>query len=78
MPYCTFINVTTNEIYTQAEDLTSACYRKHISKIIPTLFQSKSFTFRVPKSHSLETNANLAIRPKMIISSVLVLIPVIH
>ena len=49
-----------------------------MSHTIPTLLQSKSFIFGIPRSQSLEPNANLAIRPKQIISNILVLIPVIN
>ena len=49
-----------------------------VSTIIHTLKKSKSFTSPAPKSQSPETDVNLAIRPKTIISSMLVLIPVIH
>jgi hypothetical protein len=62
----------------QAAALRAACYTKHFNTLIPTLSQSKSFSVWVPKSQSPETEANLAIRPKTIISSMLVLIPVIH
>ena len=53
-------------------------YRKLVNTLTPTLFQSKSFSFRVPTSQSPASNVNLAIRPKKIISSMLVLIPVIN
>ena len=43
-----------------------------------TLFQSKSFSFRVPTSHSAQSNVKLAIRPKKIINNILVLIPVMN
>jgi len=44
----------------------------------PTLGQSQLFSFRVPKSQSAETDVNFAIRPEKVISSILVLIVVIH
>jgi len=52
-------------------------YRTLANTLTPTLFKSKSFSFRVPKSHSAQSNVKLAIRPKKIISNMLVLIPVI-
>jgi hypothetical protein len=63
---------------TQAEVLKAACFRNRVNTIIHTLYQSKFFTFWVPTSHSLETDVNLAIRPKTIISNILVSIPVTH
>jgi hypothetical protein len=54
------------------------CYSKHVNILTPTLVQSKSFGFWVPTSQSPETDVNLAIRPKKIISNVLVFIPAIH
>jgi hypothetical protein len=78
MLYCDIVNVTTNEIQTRPFVFTSICHRNYIGTIIPTLYQSKSFPFRVPWSQSLETNPNLAIKPKMIIINMFVLIPVIH
>ena len=61
-----------------AEVFKTACYRNYVSAIIPTFFQSKSFTFRLSWSQSHETKANVAISPKILISSMLVLIPAIH
>jgi hypothetical protein len=55
----------------------SILYSKHVNKLVPSLVQSKSFSVGVT-SQTPETNANLAIRPKKIISSILVSIPVIH
>ena len=46
----------------------------HYSHLIPV----KSFSFGVSNSKSLEINVNLSIRPKMIISDMLVLIPEIN
>jgi len=56
----------------------SSCifYKKLVNTLTPTLFQSKSFSFRVPTSHSPERNAKLAIRPKKTIKNIFVLIPV--
>jgi hypothetical protein len=62
----------------QPAALRAARYTKHFNTLIPTLSQSKSVSVWVPKSQSPETEANLTIRPKTIISSMLVLIPVIH
>jgi len=73
-----FVNGTKNEIYKQAAVLTADCYSKHVKKLIPTLFQSKLFNFGGPRSHAPESNAELAISPKKIISSMLAPIPVIH
>ena len=50
-------------------------YRNFVNTLTPTLFKSKSFSFRVPKSHSPERNAKLAIRPKNTNNNILVLIP---
>jgi hypothetical protein len=55
----------------------STLYSEHVNTLVPTLVQSKSFSVGVT-SQSPETKANLAIRPKKIISSILVSIPVIH
>jgi hypothetical protein len=52
--------------------------RNYISISTRTLFISKSFSFWVPMSQSLDTNANLAIRPKTTVSSMLTFIAVIH
>jgi len=46
--------------------------------IIPTLVKSKFFKTGLPTTHSPETDINLAVRPKKIISSMLVLIPAIY
>jgi hypothetical protein len=53
-------------------------YSKHVNALVPTSVQSKSFSVRVTSSQTPETNANLAIRSKKIISSILVSIPVIN
>jgi hypothetical protein len=52
--------------------------RNYVNVSTPTLFQSKSFSVWVPMSQSLDTNANLAIRPKTTISSMLTFRAVIH
>ena len=46
--------------------------------IISTWFQSKVSTSEVPTSQPSQTEANLTIRPKKIISSMLVAVPAIH
>ena len=51
---------------------------KCVNNLILTLVASKSSIPWVPKSHSPETNAILAIRHKKIIKRMFVLIPVIH
>jgi hypothetical protein len=78
MLYCDIFNVTTKEIWTRPKVFTSLCDRKYVSTLLPTLFQLKSFPIRVPGTQSHETNANFAIKPKMIITNILVSIPVIH
>jgi hypothetical protein len=73
-----FVNGTKNEIYKQAAVLTADFESKHVNTLIPTLFQLKSFNFGVPRPHWPETNAELAISAKKIISSMFATIPVIH
>ena len=51
---------------------------KLLTQAIPTLGISKFVTFRVPKSHSPETNTKLKNRPKQINGNMLVSIPVIN
>jgi len=63
---------------TQAAVLTSACFRDYFKAITPTLIKSKFFKTGVSTTQSPETDVNLAVRPKKIISSMLVLIPVIN
>jgi hypothetical protein len=58
--------------------LNTASFSNRVSTLIHTLYQSKYFTSPVPKLQSLETNVILAIRPKKIISNILVSIPVTH
>jgi hypothetical protein len=53
-----------NETSKQAEILLQACNRMHVSTLIPTLFRSRSFSFRVPTSHSTEAYPSLAKRRK--------------
>ena len=62
----------------QAAVLKAACFRNRVITIIPTLVKSKLFTSKGPTSQPSQTEANLAIRPKKIISNMLVSIPVIH
>jgi len=47
-------------------------FRVAAQTLIPTLFQSKIFCVKFPTSQSPETEVNLAIRPRKIISSMLV------
>jgi len=70
------INETTNEIQSNSGIISCIFYRNLVNTLTPTLFQSKSFSFRVPKSHSPERNATLAIRPKKTNNNISVLIPV--
>jgi hypothetical protein len=72
------VNGTKNEIYRQAAVLTADCYSKRVNTLIPTLFQSKLFNVGVPRSHASESNAELTISAKKIISSMLAPIPLIH
>ena len=53
-------------------------YSNHFNTLIPTLAQSKSFKFEDPRSHAPESNAELMISPKKMISSMLAPIPVIY
>ena len=71
-------NGTKNKIYKQAAVLTADCYSKHVNKLTPTLFQSKLSNFGGATSLASESNAELAISPKKIISSMLGQISVIH
>jgi hypothetical protein len=70
-----FVNGTTMK-YTTV--LTTVCYNKRVNTPILTLVKLKSFIGRGPKSHSAETNADLAIRPNKIYSNMFVLISVIN
>ena len=73
-----FVNGTKNEIYKHAAVLKADCYSKHVNTLIPTWFQSKLFNFGGATSLASESNAELAISVKKIISSMLAPIPVIH
>ena len=73
-----FVNGTKNKIYKQALIFTADRYINQFNTLIPTLDQSKSFIFGGPTSHAPETNAELMISPKKMISSMLAPIPVIH
>ena len=55
--------------------LKAAYFRNLLNTLIPTLGKLTYFTPRVPTSQSPETDANVAIRPKKIISIILVSIP---
>jgi hypothetical protein len=63
---------------TESAVLKDASFRNCVSTKIRTLLKSKLFTLRGPISQPLETDVNLAIRPKKIISNILVSIPVTH
>jgi hypothetical protein len=71
-----FVNRTKNGMYKQAAVLTAECYNKHANTLIPPLVQSKLSIVGGPKLHAPESNAELAISPKKIISSMLAPIPV--
>jgi len=73
-----FVNGTKNKIYKKAAVLTADCYSKHVNTLIPTLLKSNFFNFERPRSHAPETNAELAISAKKIISIMFAPIPVIH
>ena len=73
-----FVIGNPNAVWNQAAVLKAACYRKRVDTLTATLFQLKSFSFRDPISQSQLINVNLATRPQKIISSMLVLIPLIH
>ena len=62
----------------KAAVLTADCYSKHVNTLTPTLFQSKSSNFGGATSLASESNAELAISAKKIISIMLTPIPVIH
>jgi hypothetical protein len=66
------------KILNQTAVITAACYCNIMNNLTPTLILSNSFNFTVQTSQSPETNTNLAIRPKLIISQMFVLIPVIN
>jgi hypothetical protein len=78
MLYSDFIIRNTNKMKNQVPVLTAADNRKHVNTLILTLLQSKSVSGVVPMTQSPETNANLTIRPKTIISNMLVSIPIIY
>jgi len=63
---------------TKAAALEAACFRNRVYTMIPTRVKSKLFTAVFPTSQPLQNKANLANRPKKIISNMLVLIPVIN
>ena len=62
---------------TQAAIPNAACFRNCVNTLIPTLFQF-TFTFWGPTTQLPEADVSWAIRLKKIISSILVLISVIH
>jgi hypothetical protein len=72
------ISFIVNPYKTQAAVLKVASFRERVKVIIPTLVKSKFFKTGIPTTQSPETDVNLAVRHKKIISSMLVLIPVIH
>jgi hypothetical protein len=72
------VNGTKNEIYKNAGALTADCYSKHVNRLIPTLFQSKSSNFGDATNLASESNAELAISATKIISSMFAPIPAIH
>jgi hypothetical protein len=73
-----FFNGIKNRIYKQAGVLAADYHSKHINTLTLTLSQSKFFNFGRPSLHTPETNAELAISAKKIISSMFAPIPVIH
>jgi hypothetical protein len=66
------------EYKNQAEVLKTSCFRNRVNIIMPTLFQLKFFTSWGTTSQWPETDLNLPIRHKNIISNMLVLFPVIN
>jgi len=62
--YWQFVNGTTNKILKATVVNIAAYYWKGVNTLIATLFHSKSFSFGVPNTQSLETNAKLAFDPK--------------
>jgi hypothetical protein len=62
----------------QLSVLTAAHNSKYANTLIPTLLQSKSVSGDVSFSQPSQTNANLAIMPKITISNMLASIPVIY
>jgi len=73
-----FVNGTKNEINTEASIFTVHRYSNNFNTLIPTLSQSKSFKFGVPKSHAPESIVELMISPKKMICNMLAPIPVTH
>jgi hypothetical protein len=73
-----FVSGTKNKIYIKASIFTADRYSNNFNTLIPTLAQSKSFRFGDPKSHAPESNAELMISPKKMISNMMAPIPVIH
>ena len=73
-----FVSGTKNDIYKKAAVLTTDCYSKQVNTLMPTLVQSKLVKFEGSALHELEKNAEFAISPKKIISSMLATIPVIN
>jgi len=69
---------TQTKYKTKSAVLKAACFGNRVYTKIPTWVKSKLFTAEVPKSQPSQSKANLMIRPKKIISSILFLIPVIH
>jgi hypothetical protein len=67
-----------NKYKNKSAVLKAACFSNRINTLIHTLYQSKYFTSWVTVKHSLKTDVNLVIRPKKIISNILVSIPVTH
>ena len=63
---------------TNAAVLTDACYSAPVNALTPTLIKLKFFMTLWPMSQSPETDVNLAIRPKKIISNMMVLNTVIN
>lgn len=68
----------TTESIKQTVVITAARYCSLMNTLTSTLFLYNSFNIRDQTSQSSETNANITIRPKPIISGMFLLIPVIY
>ena len=56
----------------------NSCFMKLVNTPIPTFIKLNLLTFEIPTSQPPESIVKLAISPKKIISSILILIPEIH
>ena len=78
MHYRQFVNGNKKLNVMASSSLETLCFRNPVNTLIPTSLKLKLFTSVFPTSQPSQNNAELAIRPKYKISSMLVLVPVIH